>query len=470
MAESPIPPLHKGWAFLMMLGAAACFHAAYSTRLSFFIFGYVICLVQLARLRPMRVAFYAGLLTGLICFGPQLEFFWRIFGPAALGLWTILALWIALFVALTHASFARLGATRSILLMPFLWTGLEYFRSELYYLRFTWLNVGYALSYSWINPSLHTIGVYGIGFIAALFAACIAANKLRHAVVISIAALSLFAWAALAASPTPKPSLQVAGVQMEFPTPNEVLSNLDKAVAQCPDAQLLVLSEYTFNGPVPDPIKQWCRTRQRYLIAGGKDPLPGNAYYNTAFVIGPGGDIVFKQAKSVPIQFFSDGLPAAEQKVWDSPWGKIGICICYDLSYSRVIDPLIRLGARALIVPTMDVEEWGLNEHALHERVAPVRAAEYGVPIFRVASSGISQLVASDGRELSKAPFGARGAIISGGMAITDGAPHLPLDRALAPLSVAVTAGFMGWLVLDAFRRRHRKVTAQPGRLHRPTP
>ncbi len=30
-------------------------------------------------------------------------------------------------------------------LIPIIWTGLEYFRSELYYLKFSWLNIGYAL-------------------------------------------------------------------------------------------------------------------------------------------------------------------------------------------------------------------------------------------------------------------------------------------------------------------------------------
>ncbi len=59
-------------------------------------------------------------------------------------------------------------------------------------------------------------------------------------------------------------------------------------------------------------------------MVGGKDPVGTNNYYNTAFVVGTNGEIVFKQVKSVPIQFFRDGLPAPEQKVWNSPWGKIG--------------------------------------------------------------------------------------------------------------------------------------------------
>ncbi|MEI2723660.1 MAG: hypothetical protein V9H26_08990 [Verrucomicrobiota bacterium] len=68
--------------------------------------------MQLARLRTTRQSFYTGLLAGLLCFGPQLGFFWRIFGPAAIALWTVLAFWIALFVALTHAALVRFGAKR----------------------------------------------------------------------------------------------------------------------------------------------------------------------------------------------------------------------------------------------------------------------------------------------------------------------------------------------------------------------
>ena len=159
-----------------------------------------------------------------------------------------------------------------------------------------------------------------------------------------------------------------------------------------------MLSEYTFDGPVPAAVKEWCRKNGRYLVVGGKDPAAGGDFYNTAFVVGPDGDIVFRQVKAVPIQFFKDGLPAPEQKLWDSPWGKIGICVCYDLSYTRVTDRLVKLGAEALIVPTMDVVDWGQAQHELHARIAPVRAAEYGLPIFRLASSGISQLVDRAGR------------------------------------------------------------------------
>ena len=198
---------------------------------------------------------------------------------------------------------------------------------------------------------------------------------------------------------------------------------------------------------MPAAVKAWCRENGRYLIVGGKDPAPVATFYNTAYVVGPGGDIVFRQVKVVPIQFFKDGLPAPEQRLWVSPWGKVGICVCYDLSYTRVTDRLVKLGAEAIIVPTMDVTDWGRAQHELHARIAPVRAAEYGLPIFRVASSGISQLVGRAGRVTATAPCPGDGAVLSGTLELRGGGSR-PLDRWLAPFATGLTAALIAWFLL----------------------
>jgi apolipoprotein N-acyltransferase len=227
-------------------------------------------------------------------------------------------------------------------------------------------------------------------------------------------------------------------VQLEFPSEIELAQELESLRKAHPATQLFVVSEYSFDGLVPERIRHWCRTNQVYLVAGGKDFLSEDVFYNTAFVIGPTGDVVFKQAKSVPIQFFKDGLPAPQRRLWESPWGRIGICICYDLSYTRVVDDLIQQGAQAIIVPTMDVAYWGEEQHRLHARVAPVRAAEYGVPIFRLASSGISQLVDDRGAVRASAPFPGDAATL-GGVLRLPSKGTLPWDRWLAPWSVGIT-------------------------------
>ncbi|HEX3889783.1 MAG TPA: carbon-nitrogen hydrolase family protein, partial [Verrucomicrobiae bacterium] len=204
----------------------------------------------------------------------------------------------------------------------------------------------------------------------------------------------------------------------------------------------------------------WCREHSKFLIVGGKDFISTNKYYNTAFVVGTNGEIVFKQAKSVPIQFFDDGLPAKKQEIWNSPFGKIGICICYDLSYTRVTDKLVEQGAQLLIVPTMDVSEWGKHEHELHSRVAPVRAAEYGIPIFRLASSGISQAVSGSGSVVAKTDFDKPAEILSAQLHLPSRG-SLPLDRFLAPICTVITVTILIALLFFAWKN-HRAIQPPP--------
>lgn len=469
----PLTPL-KALAFA--LTAVACFNAAYapaqSDLLAFGIVGYVICLVQLARLRTTRQAFYVGLATGFACVAPQLECFWRIFGAAAIPLWFVLAFWIALFVVLTHLAIVHLGLKRAAILTPFLWTGLEYFRSELYFLKFSWLNVGYAFAGKAFTL-FRLWGMFGLGFVLLT---CVTLLFLwprvpfwqsllaRTLGVLATVMMVIHWWIPAGIFYSPQPNLLVSGVQLEFPGPEDMHRSLERLVAAQANIQLsrsrtatnvdlIVLSEYTLDGEPPDALKDWCRINQKFLIVGGKDNSPGTNFYNTAFVIGTNGDVVFKQVKRVPIQFFKDGLPAPEQKLWSSPWGKIGICICYDLCYTRVTDELVRQGAQMIIAPTMDVADWGRHQHELHARIAPVRAAEYGIPIFRLASSGISQGVNRWGMVESSASFPGEGEMIFFGAHLGNKG-SLPFDRWFALLCVAVTAGFVLWTSAITWRRK----------------
>ncbi len=447
-------------ALVLALVAVIAFHLAYGFAFcSFLIAVYLYCLFGLARLNSGRQAFYVGLGVGLLTFAPQLGFFWNIFGAAAIALWMVLAFWTALFLSLARLCRVRLGKTAFVVLCPFLWTGLEYFRSELYYLRFSWLNVGFAFSsrLSWMP--LHHLGVYGISFAMMAIIGCL--NLVRpgahawtgFALLCLFAGLTILPSADKSAPIASAKQLIVAGVQLEFPSETEVLASLNRLVATHPETDLLVLSEYTFDGPVPERIKTWCRTHKRYLMVGAKAPASASDYYDTAFVVGPDGNIVFHQGKSVPIQFFKDGLPAREQRLWQSPRGKIGVCICYDLSYSRVTDELVRLGAQALIVPTMDIVDWGRHQHELHARVAPIRAAEYGIPVFRLASSGISQCVNQTGHTISSAPFPGDAATLVGALDL-DGPGRLPWDRVIAPISVVITGLLVAGFVAIALREK----------------
>lgn|ERR1041385_1065429 len=431
--------------------AIGCFHLAYALPiLSALMVGYLFGLAQLTRIRTTRQAAWLGFAVGLLTVGPQLTCFWTLFGVGAAALWSVLGFWIGLFVVLGRFSIRHFGNVRGFMLLPFLWTGLEYLRSELYPLKFSWLNVGYSLSGTVFQPILHFTGMYGAGFITiAIAVALLRRSRIALLAGVGLTFAGLIAFLCFGKMDKRAGRLvPVAGVQLEFPAEAEVITALDQLVVHHPEAQLLMLSEYTFiDGSVPDKVRNWCREHERYVLLGAKDPAPDSNFYDTAFVVGPAGDIVFKQAKCVPVQFMKDGLPAKEQALWDSPWGKIGICICYDLSYTRVTDRLVKLGAQALLVPTMDVIGWGRHEHELHARVAPVRASEYGLPIFRVASSGISQFVSRSGHAVATAGFPGDRAEIFGVLQFAKSGV-VPWDRWLARGCLGVTAVLILWFII----------------------
>lgn len=434
--------------------AALCFHVAYSLPG----FGILILVYPFALVRALphlsgRHCFYGGLALGLLLYGPHLRFFWTLFQAAAVLLWLILAVWLALFLVLGRLALQQFsGAGR--LIIPVLWMGLEYARSELYPLKFSWMNAGYPLEDSALRLLLTVVGMYGVGALSATVAV-LSFFRWRQVVLATTlgAILLLFiTFVSLPMHSRPPRRVEVAGMQLEESQERDLPRHLDTLIQRHPKTELVVLHEYLLSGSVPSEIKEWCRRERCWLVIGGRKELGGDLWQNTAFVVDTNGVVVFEQGKKTPIQFFQDGVAATRQELWASPWGKVGIAICYDLSYTRVMDELVAKGARLLIIPTMDAINWGPSEHALHARVAPVRALEYRIPIIRVASSGISQIVNGQGKVIASAPYPGQESSLAASVGV-QGLGHLPIDRVLAPFASLVTLIFPGvcWL-----RRNHK--------------
>ena len=91
---------------------------------------------------------------------------------AAIVLWLVLAFWVGLFAAIICACLRRWGKNKALWLVPLVWTGIEYFRSELYYLKFSWLNVGGVFPNDQLMP-LFCYGMYGVGFLIFALAAIV---------------------------------------------------------------------------------------------------------------------------------------------------------------------------------------------------------------------------------------------------------------------------------------------------------
>ncbi len=89
--------------------------------------------------------------------------------------------------------------------------------------------------------------------------------------------------------------------------------------------------------------------------------------------------------------------------------GPVGIQVCYEIIFSgRVIDEARR--PRLLFNPSTDAwfGRWGPPQHLAQARL---RAIEEGLPIARATPTGISALIAADGRLLATVPHETMGAI-----------------------------------------------------------
>jgi apolipoprotein N-acyltransferase len=78
-----------------------------------------------------KVGFRLGLVQGVMLYGCTLSWFLKIFGPAAVALWLILALFTGLACGLIAWAGKKHPQMKWLpLYAALVWTGVEYFRSE----------------------------------------------------------------------------------------------------------------------------------------------------------------------------------------------------------------------------------------------------------------------------------------------------------------------------------------------------
>jgi apolipoprotein N-acyltransferase len=85
--------------------------------------------------------------------------------------------------------------------------------------------------------------------------------------------------------------------------------------------------------------------------------------------------------------------------------------------------------------------------------MGPIRAAEYHLPVVRVASSGVSQAIDSTGKVIASAPCPGQGAVLSAALNFSK-STRLPPDRWLAAGSAALTGILLTALSVLKFLKR----------------
>jgi predicted amidohydrolase len=195
-------------------------------------------------------------------------------------------------------------------------------------------------------------------------------------------------------------------------------------------AQLVVLPELIVPGYVADrerlaklaePLdgpstRAWAAlaAQQDGWIAGGFCERDGDRLYNTAVVVGPDG-VVLHYRKLHPFREEKHafepgdlGLPVAQL-----PFGKVGICVCYDLRFVEVARLLALRGAELICVPTawvtgFDRVRWDANGLAPQAHGAQLQANLNQVFIACASQAGVVGELEFLGSSLLVDPFGKR--------------------------------------------------------------
>ncbi|KAF2425310.1 carbon-nitrogen hydrolase [Tothia fuscella] len=183
------------------------------------------------------------------------------------------------------------------------------------------------------------------------------------------------------------PVYKVAVVQL-YPKPMQIEYNFDKAskairAAASQGAELVVLPEYHLTGWVPktegflELCDQWETYLHKYQALAkelGICIVPGTIVerhkdaesdeeklLNVAYFIGKEGGILGKYIKKnlwYPEREHLTSSTTDQHQVFNTPMGRVGLLICWDLAFPEAFREIISQGAKIIIIPTF----WKLDD------------------------------------------------------------------------------------------------------------
>jgi predicted amidohydrolase len=159
------------------------------------------------------------------------------------------------------------------------------------------------------------------------------------------------------------------------------------------DRERLEAGAEALDGPT---VGAWTELAARHggFLAGGFAERDGERLYNAGVLVGPEG-VVLHYRK---LHLFSGekgaftpgdlGLPVA-----DTPLGRIGLCICYDLRFVETLRALSLAGAELVCVPTawvpgFDATRWDAEGFCPQARYAAMQANLDGVFVACASQAG----------------------------------------------------------------------------------
>ena len=184
-----------------------------------------------------------------------------------------------------------------------------------------------------------------------------------------------------------------------------------------PEAQKVELGEVLEDdaqGPILSLLRGLSAELGVYLSAGGMPELSGDdaRVFNTHVLMDPSGaciatyrkihlfDVELAVAGGRGMRESDSVVPGETPAVVQTPWGGLGLTVCYDLRFPELYRSLGRLGARALLVPAAFTLQTGkdhwevlLRARAIENQCYVVAAAQFGKHSSKRSSWGKSMIV-----------------------------------------------------------------------------
>ncbi len=419
---------------LSLLSGVLLFLSFPKFNLAFLVWFALVPLLIALKDKSLKESFAFGLLTGFIFFLGIL--YWiSIFSIAGL---VILCLYLGLYIAIFAwgLSFVKQRSNLSeIMVVPLLWTGLEFLRS-LGLLGFPWGSLAYAQYKS--LPLIQIVrftGVYGVSFLIVLVNATVASlftsrQRILRKVfpVILILFFSISYGYLVISQKLAKESLKIGIVQGNIPQEKKwdpdfrntiiniyrqsthKLSGKNPALIIWPETA--IPGYFKHNKKIREEILNIAQETKSHLIVGSPDFGSTNKYYNSAFFISPAGKIIneYRKIHLVPFGEFvpfkrifpfikkvvrgvSDFSFGNEYTVFPLPQAKFSVIICFEDIFPDLVRNFVKSGAEFIVNITNDAWYKRTSAPYQHANMTIFRAVENNVSIVRVANTGISSFI-----------------------------------------------------------------------------